>query len=216
MNRTSWSLTPSLRTSKLIVKYVCPIAIIANAFSTVECESCRRPGIEAISFTPPVRLYWVKDQDIPVDSMPPDILHESHFHLRSKALQQRQNTPSGSTCYDMEVFYQFWSHFLIRNFNTRMYEEFQRLALDDEVHNGMDVGLLSLIKLYTQCLLSPQTMARYLVVRDYVTLVEFEDDGYCPAFTHLQSDLESRCLHSSSRRRSQRLLTSDVLTLLEF
>jgi len=66
-----------------------------------------------------------------------------------------------------------------------MYEEFQRLALDDEVHNGMDVSLLSLIKLYTQCLLSPQTMARYLVVRDYVTLVEFEDDGYCPAFTHL-------------------------------
>jgi len=85
----------------------------------------------------------------------------------------------------MEVFYQFWSHFLIRNFNTRMYEEFQPLALDDEVHNGMDVGLLSLIKLYTQCLLSPQTMARYLVVRNYVALVEFEDDGYCPAFTHL-------------------------------
>lgn len=62
-----------------------------------------------------------------------------------------------------------------------MYEEFQPLALDDEVHNGMDVGLLSLTKLYTQCLLSPQTMARYLVVRNYVALVEFEDDGYCPA-----------------------------------
>lgn len=152
-----------------------------TSHDTVECESCKRPGIEAISVTPSVRLYWVKDQDTPVDSMPPDILHESHFHLRSKALQQRQNTPSGSTCYDMEVFYQFWSHFLIRNFNTRMYEEFQRLALDDEVHNGMDVGLLSLIKLYTQCLLSPQTMARYLVVRNYVALVEFEDDGYCPA-----------------------------------
>lgn len=59
MNRTSWPLAPSLRTSKLTVKYICPTTVIANALSTVECESCRRPGIEAISFTPPVRMYWV-------------------------------------------------------------------------------------------------------------------------------------------------------------
>jgi la-related protein 1 len=115
----------------------------------------------------------------------------------------------------MEVPYQLWPHFLIRNFNTRMYEEFQRLALDDAVHNGTDVLLFSLIKLYTQSLLSPQTMVRYRVVRDYVTLVEFNDDDYCPTFTQLQSDLKSGCLHSSSRQRLQWLLKSDVLALLE-
>jgi la-related protein 1 len=39
--------------------------------------------------TTPVRLYWVKDQEFPVNSIPSDITHESYHHLRSKALQQR-------------------------------------------------------------------------------------------------------------------------------
>ena len=167
------------------------------------------------TFTPPVRLYWVKDQEHPVDSVPSDITHESYFHLRSKALQQRQNTPFGSTCYDMQVLYQFWSHFLIRNFNTRMYEEFQQLAFDDALHHMTDVGLSSLIKLYSQSLLSSQTVVRHRVARDYVALVESEDGDHCPAFTQLRSDLRSNCLDSGSQRRLRRLLTDDLLALLK-
>lgn len=196
MNRTLWPLAPSLRT------------ILASVSLAEGLESMRHSSLLRFPCTGP-RIRTL------VESVPSDILHESYFHLRSKALQQRQNTPSGSTCYDMEVLNPFWSHFLIRNFNIRMYEELQRLALDDAVYNGTDVGLLNLIKLYSLSLLSPQTMARYRVIHDYVAVVEFEDDDYCPAFTQLQSNSRSECLHSSSRQRLQRLLTSDVLALLE-
>lgn len=96
-----------------------------------------------------------------------------------------------------------------------MYEEFQHLAFEDADQNATDVGLLSLIKLYSQSLLSSQTMARHRVVCDYVALVESEDDDYCPAFTQLQSDVNSESLHHSSRRQLLQLLTDDLLALLQ-
>lgn len=96
-----------------------------------------------------------------------------------------------------------------------MYEEFRHLAFEDALHNMTDVGLSSLIKLYSQSLLSSHTVVRHCVASDYVALVESEDQDHCPALKQLRSDLSNRCLHHGSRQRLQKLLNDDLLALLE-
>jgi la-related protein 1 len=172
------------------------------------------------SYTParsptPVRLFWVKNNDSPVDFVPPDSTHESYLFLRSKALSQRQNTPTGSCPHDMDVLYQFMSHFLIRNFNARMYDEFRHFAFGDATNNLSEVGLTNLIKFYGESLLSSNNLLRSRVARDFVDLVKSETNDQRPAFCQLRSAYQSATLPSRNRSLISDFLDADLKSSLE-
>jgi la-related protein 1 len=163
----------------------------------------------------PVRLYWVKGKDGPVESLPLDSSYEHYLDLRFKALEQRQNAPTGTCPYDTDVLYQFWSHFLIRNFNLRMYQEFYDLAFEDSTHRGSNVGLTNLIKYYGESLLSSQSPVRERVARDYVELVKSEKDTNQPAFRQLRSALRNGALDPRNRKRIGEFLDVELRESLE-
>jgi la-related protein 1 len=162
----------------------------------------------------PARLYWVKNRDGPVHSIPQDSAHESYLLLRSNALQQRRDAPSGTTPYDMDILYQFWSHFLLRNFNLSMYDDFHHFALEDATERKTKVGLSNLIKFYSEFLLSSTTVIRELIAQDYVQLVKSEH-GHCrPGFQQLRSIFRTGKLDPRNRQRICNLLDQDWLASL--
>lgn len=59
---------------------------IVTLHENAKYDLCQSPESVYILDAAPVRFYWVKNQDDPVDYIFFDITHESDFLLRSKAL----------------------------------------------------------------------------------------------------------------------------------
>ena len=100
----------------------------------------------------------------------------------------------------MLVLYQFWSHFLIRNFNTIMYNEFRKYALEDAT-KGSTIGINNLIEFYGKSL-SSQFAIRDRVARHYIGLVKDEDrDSDRSAFHQLRKQWRDGALNMKNRKR---------------
>ena len=64
-------------------------------------------------------VFWNKDGAQLIESAQEEVAWEPYDLLHDRALEQRLY---GDTSATMESLYKFWSHFLVRNFNARMYD----------------------------------------------------------------------------------------------
>ena len=156
-------------------------------------------------------VFWVKEGVPPVGMRQEGLTDEPYESLRGRAFEQRLY---GNLVADMETLYEFWSHFLIRNFNVRMYDEFCGMALEDS-NNGADSGLRHLIRYY-EALLSGQTPLTERLAKDLVNLVQSEaEDSPRPVFHILRTAWRNGAFNLKSRKRVDTVLTPSLRAELE-
>jgi la-related protein 1 len=138
-----------------------------------ETDTSRHASPEKGKGNSDLMLLWVKDKEFPQESLPQNSTLEPYVQLRIKALDQRSQAATGACPYDLDVLYQFWSHFLIRNFNNKMYSEFKYFANSDAQERHSSNGLDCLVQFYAKALASTSVIRDH-IVKDYVELVKNE------------------------------------------
>ncbi|KAH8598987.1 hypothetical protein B0O99DRAFT_32780 [Bisporella sp. PMI_857] len=145
---------------------------------------------------------------------------EAYTTILAKALTSRElpNT-TGIIHVEMKQLYDFWSHFLCRNFNPKMYTDFRRFAYEDLAKN-FEEGKISLINYYVETLASKKKVIPDALAEDYVKLVqdeyrttEPEDDR--PALKALRTAWRNGALDLRSRKKIDKLVDQDLRKELE-
>jgi la-related protein 1 len=133
--------------------------------------------------------------------------------MRASALEQRLGA---ATCPDdMVVLYHFWSHFLVRHFNARMFLEFHQLAAEDK-ERGVADGMQSLVKYYGAALLY-DAPPRDVVLGHLLGLAktEKENDNEMPIFNTLRSAWLSGTLNQTTREKIQDSADAELVAALD-
>ncbi|KAI4104406.1 MAG: hypothetical protein L6R37_003305 [Teloschistes peruensis] len=172
------------------------------------------PRQAASNTSPPV--FWVKDKDTPIDSLPEGVTHEPYHVFRRNALQQRGVTSSGVCPSDLKLLYEFWSHFLVRNFNTRMYHEFRQIAFDDANNRQSAVGVEKLIQYYNESMLSPKDVVSDQIASDFLSLVGNEGVSHeRPAFDRLRAAWRNGAFNIQNRKKLDSIMDPSLKAAIE-
>ena len=167
------------------------------------------------SLAPASNIFWMKNQDTPLSAPPGEGDDEPYPQLRQKALSQRTQAATGACPYDLDVLYKFWAHFLIRNYNARMYSEFTHYAHSDAKERHSFVGLRELVKFYGHALSNTSTI-RDVVVKDYVEMVKSEPEGLeGAAFKELKSAWRNGALNLKNRKKVADLVDEGLKARLD-
>jgi la-related protein 1 len=155
---------------------------------------------------------WVKGQrQQPVSE---HNTQESYSSFRSRALSKRDLSAPGETHADMKLLYEFWSHFLCRNFNLTMYNEFRQYAFEDASENAPS-GMKNLISYYDEVLNSKKKVIPEGLARHYVEIVKGEKQGERPAFEKLRAAWRNGALDMKSRKKIDNLVDPQLREELE-
>lgn len=157
------------------------------------------------------QITWAKD----VNVLPEGTTYEPYAELRMKALDQRHHAASGNCPYDLDVLYQFWCHFLCRNFNNKMYNEFRSCAFADASERQSLTGLQNLVKFYAHSLNSADSI-RDRIAKDYVDLVKNEPASLeGAAFKQLRSAWRNGALNLKNRKKLSDIMDEPLKVALD-
>jgi la-related protein 1 len=141
---------------------------------------------------------------------------EPYTTFRERALRNRNKASDGETHYDMKALYEFWSHFLVRNFNPQMYHDFRTFAREDALQKQTDIGINCLITYYDHSLNNKSKTIPGDLARHYVDLVRNEDTTKeRNGFNKLRAALRNGALNPKSRKKIEGFIDPDLKEALE-